>query len=543
MPSSLRLLLVLPLLLGFAAASAQPAEPLDAIDYDQIETPSYSAHIQPLLAARDAFGFGDADAYAWKSLFESEAGATIIPFDAEGSYAVRFVEDLPADAEIPYPNLRTLEDDELRALKRWIEAGAKDDDGTVPYADAEHVLFVGVQGANYVALVDAARRRVIRHVHFDDHDLPSAPYGPHHMAFEPDDSAWYVSLISAGVVAKLSMDLTLDPSDPAYLIAHSEPGGFTTPGMLALDADGGRLYSGRSTLSSSGTYGLGAFDTATMDLDEEIPLPAYDIPHALALTADGRFILTAPLTGRDVLVVETASADLVHRTSLGDANRELIHFSILPDGETATLTSNAEGRSEVLFFRLGEDGSLTPDGAAPTGARAWHGHLDSDGRTVLVPNRAGNSVTLIDAATKTVRLTAENPSEDGPIAMPHSPAPTYDGAFFVTSSNLQGTWQPPFRFLDDDPDGDGVREPLPADAFGNLTVLNAETGAVEAVLPLGRYPSGVEHPMHGMHHGMDHGDMDHEGMEGMDHGDMDHDQMDHDGDHEMQHDGHEGHNR
>jgi len=255
-----------------------------------------------------------------------------------------------------------------------------------------------------------------------------------------------------------------------------------------------------------------------MELDEEIPLPAYDVPHALALTADGRYILTAPLTGRDVLVVDAASSDLVHRTSLGDANRELVHFSILPDGETATLTSNSEGRSEVLFFALGEDGSLTLDGAVPTGARAWHGHLDTDGRTVLVPNRAGDSVTLIDVPTKSVRLTAANDSAGGPIAMPHSPAPTYDGAFFVTSSNLQGTWTPPYLFLGE-PDGDGVREPLPADAFGNLTVLDAETGAVEAVLPLGTYPSGVEHPMHGMHHGMDH--------EGMDHGEMNHDEMDH----------------
>src|SRR6056297_3633363 len=100
----------------FAAATAQPVD-----DYDQIDELSYSEHIEPLLAARDAFGFGDDEAYAWDALFASEAEATIIPFDAEGSYAVRFVEDLPAAAEIPYPNLRTLEADELQALKRWIE--------------------------------------------------------------------------------------------------------------------------------------------------------------------------------------------------------------------------------------------------------------------------------------------------------------------------------------------------------------------------------------------------------------------------------------
>ncbi len=298
----------------------------------------------------------------------------------------------------------------------------------------------------------------------------------------------------------------MDPSDPAYLLAASPTGGFTTPGMMALDGDAGRLYVGRSTLSSGGTYGLGVFDARTMDFAEEIPLPAFDIPHALALTSDGRYLLTAPLSGRDALVVDAASGDLVAQTPLGPANRELVHFSLLPDGRTATLTSNSEGTSEVLFFTLGDDGALTLDGSVPTGARAWHGHLDSDGRTLLVPNRAGNSVTLIDVPDGKVRLTAENASADGPIAMPHSPAPTYEGAFFVSSSNLQGTWAPPFRWLGA-PDGDGVRTPLPNDAFGNVTVLDATTGAVQAVIPLGRYPSGVEHPMH---HGMSHGEMDHE---------------------------------
>ncbi|MEM1042382.1 MAG: hypothetical protein AAGI91_07090 [Bacteroidota bacterium] len=496
------------------ATAAMPTAP-DSTDYDALESLSYAAYVQPLLAARDAFGLGEAEAYAWDALFAGKAGAAIVPFDAAGSDALRLVLDTDEATAIPYPNLRQMEPDELRYLARWIEAGARDDEGTVPYADAEHVLFVAEQGQNAVALVDAARRRVIRRVYLDHHGLESTPYGPHHMVFEPDESAWYASLISAGVVAKLSMDLTLDPSAPAYLLGHSEPGSFTTPGMMALDAERGRLYSGRSTLSSAGTYGLGAFDTETMELVEEMPLPGYDVPHALALTPDGRYLLTAPLSGRETLVLDARTGDLVSRTPLGERNRELIHFSLLPDGTTATLTANGNGASEVLFFTLGPDGTLTPGGTAPTGARAWHGHLDSDGRSLLVPNRVGQSVTVIDVPTKTVRLTAENDAPDGPIAMPHSPAPTYEGSFFVTSSNLQGTWAPPVRFLGP-PDADGARAPLPNDAFGNLTVLNAETGAVEAVITLGAYPSGVEHPMHGMHHGgMEHGGM----HEGMDHGD------------------------
>ena len=254
--------------IGSAASATPSAVPADSIDYDRVADLGYAEHVQPLLADRDVFGFGDPDAYAWDALFASAAGATIVPFDGAGSLFVRLVRDLPDSVAIPYPNLRSLEPDEFRYLARWIEAGARDDAGTVPYADAETLLFACVQGENHVAVIDPARRRVIRRIYLDDLGLPSAPYGPHHIVFEPDGSGWYVSLISAGTVAKLSMDLSLDPSDPSYLLAASEPGGFVTPGMMALDAEAQRLYVGRSTLSSAGTYGLGAFDTQTMTLAE-----------------------------------------------------------------------------------------------------------------------------------------------------------------------------------------------------------------------------------------------------------------------------------
>src|SRR5690606_32920529 len=164
--------------------------------------------------------------YEWADLFGPEAadpegfarGESIVPFDTTGSLFFRFVEDLAEDAEIPYPNLRSLEDDEVEYLKRWVKDGARNDEGMVPYHDAEHRLYAAVQGANYVAIIDAVRRQVIRNVYFADHGLECAPNGPHYMVFEPDRSAVYVSLINCNTVAKISGSLTMDPSDPAYLL-------------------------------------------------------------------------------------------------------------------------------------------------------------------------------------------------------------------------------------------------------------------------------------------------------------------------------------
>ena len=504
------------------------------IDYDTVQSLDYGDQVQPLLAARNVFAPsatnepGAPADYEWGDVFGSAWGETIVPFDAEGSLFVRFIEHLADSVAIPYPNLRSLQDDEVRYLKRWIEDGARNDDGDVPYADSEHLLYAAVQGANYVAVIDAERRQVIRNIYFDDLGLPSAPNGPHYMVFEPDRSAVYVSLINANKVVKISGSLTMDPADPAYLLATSSD--FTTPGMMVLDHEKGRLYVGRSTASSQNTFGIGVFDAATMEEQPESPfaLPGFDIPHAIALTPDGRFLLTAPLRGSletaAALSVDAATGDLVDQVSVGEA-AELVHFSILPDGTTATLTANpADGSpAKVLFFDVSTDGMLTLTGSVATGGtRAWHAHLDSDGVTVLVPNHTSNSVSLIDVPSKTLRRVVEDPPEGGPIAMPYAPGPTHAGAFFVSNSNLgtneMPTWTPPYPFLGED------GQPLPNTAFGNVTALDPETGAVLKVILLGRYPTGLEHWHEGGHmHGgmspgeMDHGHMNHENHEGADH--------------------------
>ena len=493
-----------------------PFDP-DTVDFDQVERLDYGDYVQPLLAARNVFApvatddAGDLDDYEWADVFgeahdhgegghdHAEAPApaeTIVPFDAEHSLLVRFVEDLAADAEISYPNLRRLQDDEVRYLKRWIEDGARSDDGDVPFADAEHLLYAAVQGANYIAIIDAERRQVIRNIYFDDLGLPSAPNGPHYMVFEPDRSAVYVSLVNANRIAKISGDLSMDPSDAAYLLGTTPA--FTTPGMMVLDPESGRLYAGRSTASAPGTTPtVGVFDSGDMSALEEYPIPdpGTSFPHAIAMTPDFRYLLTAPLVGDYALSMDAMTGDYVSRVPVG-GTAELVHFSMLPDGTTATLTANpaGAGEDEVLFFGVGSDGALTLQGDVPTGGeRAWHAHLNSDGITVLVPNRASNSVSLIDVPSMTLRMEVENPP-DGPIVQPHSPGPQHAGAFFVSNSNLDGAWTPPYPFLGDD------GEPLPNDAFGNVVALDPDTGEVLKTILLGHYPSGLEHWHAGGHH-------------------------------------------
>ncbi len=530
----------LPLVAFATLVSACDSEGIDpvpfdpsTVDYDQVSGTDFGDHVQPLLAARNVFSAsantsaGALTDYTWNAIFAGAGGETIIPFDEEGSFLVRFLEDLDATEDIPFPNLRRLEADELRFVKRWIAAGARNDDGDVPYEDVDHVLYAAEQAgdANSVALIDMESHRVIRRVYFDALGVPSGTYGPHHIVFEPDASAWYVSLVNGGEdsngrVLKLTTDLTVDPGTPAYLLATSPS--FRTPGMMAVHPTTNQLFVGRSTLSQAGTPGVGVFDRTTMTLMEEVATP-FDIPHALGITTDGAYILTAALTGNQMATIRTTDYELIMVPLEGPA-RELIHFGVHPalhaaqgasghdahaghgaaaSVHLAEVTLTSRSTDEVLFLRLEEDGSLTVSGEPViVGDGPYHAHLGADGHTLLVPNQFGNSVTLIDVATRAIIRTVENPT-GGPLARPHSPAPGMDGSvFFVTSSNWPpgATWEPTYRFLSGNP-GDASRTPLPNEAFGNVSVFNAATGALVKVIQVNAYPAGLEHPMTGHHAG------------------------------------------
>ena len=509
------------------------------VDYDALESLDFEAHVRPLLAARNvlaptAGGTGDPADYDLEDVVMAGPSGFVVPFDSEGSLMLRFVRDLPATAEIPFPNLRALEDDEVRYLARWIEGGARDG-ATVPFADATNLLFAGVQGENHVAIVDAETLRLIRRIDFDDHGIPSAPYGPHHFAFEADGSAAYVSLVSAGVVAKVSTDLSKDPSDPSVLLGRTEDGAFATPGMMSIDPSSSRMFVGRSTLSDPLANGFAVLDRETMSV-ETVDTP-FNVPHAMAATPDGRYAITAELTG-----TQTASRAMVYDAESGDAAlvviptdgapREFIHFSILGAhhmggghgghsmaGYPYTVTLTSRSTDEVLFMTLSEDGTLSFDGSAPAGDGPYHAHANHDGSALLIPDQRGDAVSILDATSRAMIRSVDEGAPAGPLSQPHSPAPAMDGTrFFVTSSNLNGAWTPEYLFREP-----GTGRAQGPESFGNLAAFSP-TGEVLGVVQLGAYPSGLEPVM--LPGGMNHDGMDHDGM---DHGDMDHSGMDHDG--------------
>src|SRR5690606_34402330 len=103
----------------------------------------------------------------------------------------------------------------------------------------------------------------------------SANAKPHHIAVEPDGSAWYVSLIGDGRVLKFSRDNRL-----LGQVAME------TPGLLALDPVHDSLYVGRSMTAVNPPRSLGVIHRTPFTLvdEQEVLVPR---PHALVVTPDG----------------------------------------------------------------------------------------------------------------------------------------------------------------------------------------------------------------------------------------------------------------
>src|SRR5690554_2128519 len=134
-------------------------------------------------------------------------------------------------------------------------------------------LFVCNQDDATVSIIDLETNRIVRTVDFKALGF-SANAKPHHVAVEPDGSAWYVTLIGENRIVKL------DPQ--GRVLAQAE---FETPGMLALHPTEDLLFVGRSMTAVNPPRRIGVLRRSDLHLEEvDILFPR---PHAMAVAPDG----------------------------------------------------------------------------------------------------------------------------------------------------------------------------------------------------------------------------------------------------------------
>lgn len=387
---------------------------------------------------------------SWESLIAGSAhGAVLIPFDAERSLLVEVAEHRESDLTMA----------EIARVRQWIEGGARNDAGEVPFEDADQLLYVCNQGSALISVIDMETNLVVRTVDLQELGF-SANAKPHHVAVSRDGSYWFVSLIGDNTVLKLNRD--------NEIIGRAS---FEVPGMLSTDREESRLFVGRSMSAVNPPHRIGMIDVHTMVLEEiDVFFPR---PHALDVTPDGEYVYTASLATDQMASINTETLEIEVQDIPGAHHHHMpMQFEIAPDERTMIVGGEMSG--QLLFYDLSDPMNPTVTKTLDLGGSPWNPAYTPDGRYAYVPLKRGNAVAVIDVAARDqeAMITGQGLSEpDGAASRP-------DGRFvYVTNSNLEGAYEPRYDF------GDGPK--------GTVVVIDTATNDIVRVIEVEKNPTGI----------------------------------------------------
>lgn len=242
-------------------------------------------------------------------------------------------------------------------------------------------------------------------------------------------------------------------------------------------------------------------------LKPEANIVAGASPRGIAVSKDGRWLLTANQGSADVSVIDTATKKEVRRIPVG-ANAEFIR--IAPGGDRAFVTyepSSTGGPPSKEASKLDDD--ATPAEVAVIDLQSWKviGRMKAsletegiefsqDGKQIIVTNEGDNSLTVYDSATlkqtQRIDLTAFG-------ARPRGIKVSPDGrGYVVTMENANSfIWlDVSFKFIRSVPtevgpygvafDPRGRYIWVAASRAGQLQVFDAKTSALVASVPVGK---------------------------------------------------------
>lgn len=455
-------------LAGVLAGGCESDEPPADIDYDAITTIVYSQHVQPLLDAKcstagchsgtdPAAGLSLA---SWDELVSgSENGECMIPRRANRSLLVQLFDGTPLRKAHPaIANAPAA--DEVRFLRRWVDDGARNDAGEVPFQASTNKVYVPNQGEDNVSIIDMDRLVVMKVV---DVGTSTLVEGPHFVT--AGDDFWYVSLINAGQVWKF------DARADTLVGKATIPG---APALLALTPDGSKLYVSQFTTVT--TNKVSVVNTATMALVKEIP--AGSMPHGLRMNHAGTRVYAANMMSDNLSVIDVATDSVVADVLLAwDANPtgtvKYMPMEVAVSHDDATVAVACSETGEVRMIRTSDN---TLADSIAVGDQPWHLQFTPDDVFCYVTNRRGHTVSAIHMPMRHVMKLYETPNEPRIFNYPHGCDIAADGRYtFVSSENTGHVFIPRYNLA----------------WVGNVVVIDNVLAEIVKVLEVGKMPTGL----------------------------------------------------
>jgi YVTN family beta-propeller protein len=451
--------------LFFGCESNNP--PAD-IDYDAITTIGYSEHVQPLLSAKCATAgcHSPADRAAglslasWTDLVSgSENGECMVPRRANRSLLVQLFDGTPLRKAHPaIANAPAA--DEVRFLRRWVDEGARNDAGEVPFQNSTSRVYVPNQGEDCVSIIDMERLVVMKVV---DVGVSTLVEGPHFVTANRD--FWYVSLINSGQVWKF------DAHADTLVAKATIPG---APALLALTPDGSKLYVSQFTTVT--TNRVSVVNTATMSLVKEIPTGS--MPHGLRMNHAGTRVYAANMMSDNVSVIDVATDSVLADVLLAwDANPTgtvkymPMEVAVSPDDAIVAVAC-----SETKEVRMIGTATNTLVDSIAVGDQPWHLQFTPDGTFCNVTNRRDHTVSAIHMPMRHVMKLYETPNDPRIFNYPHGCDISADGRYtFVSSENSGHVFVPRYNLA----------------WVGNVVVIDNVLAEIVKVLEVGKMPTGL----------------------------------------------------
>lgn len=320
-------------------------------------------------------------------------------------------------------------------------------------------IYVCNQGSASVTVIDASTNEISETIDLQELGF-SANAKPHHTIADADGSHWYVTLIGENRVLKFNRNNEL--VDEVTL---------EVPGLMTMHPNRDILYVGRSMSAVNPPQSFGVVNRSDMMVSDEMDL-FFTRPHAITTSPDGQWIFVGSLSENQILSMNTETEES-NLTNISGNTHTFVNFAISPDGETMVATGQVSG--ELLFFDITDPLSPQMTGSISVGAQPWHPVFSPDGNKVYFANKQDHSVAVVDMESRSVEAVVEGEG----LAQPHGAALSTDGKFlYITSNNLDGSYNP---------DGAEKTQDLP----GTVAIINTETNAIEKVIEVGQYASGI----------------------------------------------------
>jgi len=278
------------------------------------------------------------------------------------------------------------------------------------------LVYVADQAAGKVSVLDAATDSVVATVDLAALGFSAHPK-PHHVVVEPDGSFWYVSLVGDNVVVKFDRD--------NHVVAKAQ---METPGLLALDPTGDRLFATRSMTAVNAPPRIAVIRRSDMSLEEvEVLLPR---PHGVTLTPDGRYAYVGSISTNQLAAYDVQRERVEVTNVPGDSAPAIVQFAVSPDGKTLVATAQLSGKLLVLDLADPAQPRLTR--TVTVGTWPWYVAFTPDGREVWVTNMRSNDVSVVDATSWKTIATVSGAG----FAQPDGIVITADGRYaFVSNHN------------------------------------------------------------------------------------------------------------